>query len=375
MPVFLEFLLVAFLIYLWESGLWLPKQAVALRRSWFSKKWKALPATRFLATRDLGVVPMLPIPPDSGLAPCASFPLVVDASEKIFMVTPDGDFHETVASSWDDIRFSGLRLSVGDRSIRCQSPVVADLLRQGKRSGLSPQDAIRSIWTTSLSPNRAKRELKRWRILTSPFRFYCPALTIGFFVGIPAAYFYLGSFTALMLAAWLWCLMLAISLNLFYLAKRGYPAARSEIKQDAFLSLLIPFHAMRALEISSVHAFARTHPVAMILSSGDLTHSWLGKYVRSLLFPRPGHKGDSAHSNSAASTLTARGFRLDSFDIAPDLSEDPEATSYCPRCHGMFLQGIKTCTDCGGMALRIFQTSTGEINAPSEGLDNEEARP
>ncbi|MGJ8645105.1 MAG: hypothetical protein ACSHX9_17015 [Luteolibacter sp.] len=365
MPVFLEFLLVAFLIYLWESGLWLPKQAVALRRSWFSKKWKAIPATRFLATRDLGVVPMFPIPPDSGLAPCASFPLVVDESEKIFMVTADGDFHETIASSWDDIRFSGLRLTVGDRSIRCQSPVVADLLRNGRKAGLSPQNAIRRIWSTSLSPNRAKRELKRWHILTSPFRFYCPVLTIGFFIGIPAAYFYLGSFTALMLGAWLWCLMLAISLNLFYLAKRGYPAARSEIKQDAFLSLFIPFHAMRALEISSVHAFARTHPAAMILLSGDFSHRWLGKFVRSILFPRPDHSGDHALASTVLRPLKKQILSPDHFKQAPDHSEDPEASSYCPRCHSMFMLGQETCSDCGGMELRKFQSS--EENQTNKG--------
>lgn len=354
MPVFLEFLLVAFLIYLWESGLWLPKQEIALRRSWFSKKWKAIPATRFLSTRDLGVVPMFPIPPDSGLAPCASFPLVVDESEKIFMVTPFGDFHETSASSWEDLRFSGLRLSVGDRSIRCQSPVVGDLLRRGRKAGLSPQDAIRRIWSTSLSPNRAKRELKRWRILTPSLRFYCPLLTFGFFGGIPAAYLNLGSFTALMLAAWLWCLMLAISLNLFYLAKRGYPAARSEIRQDAFLSLIIPFHAMRALEISSVHAFARTHPAAMILSSRDFGHRWLGKFIRSLLFPRPGHAGDHAHSSTALHLLKKQIHSQEHFDQTPDHSDDPEASSYCPRCQNMFMPEIDVCTDCGGMKLRKF---------------------
>ncbi|MEP2775256.1 MAG: hypothetical protein ABJQ29_01840 [Luteolibacter sp.] len=354
MPVFFEFLLVAFLIYLWESGLWLPKQAVALRRSWFGQRWKAIPATRFLATRELGVVPMFPFPPDAGLTPCATFPLVVDASGKIFMETSDGDFHETHASTWDDISYSVPRLTAGDRSIRCQSPVVAGLLREGKQASLDPQETIRRAWSSSLSPSRAKREMKRWRILSSPFRFYCPLLTLGFFAGIPAAYFFFGSLSALMLGAWLWCLMLAISLNLFFLAKRGYPAARSEIRQDALLSLLIPFHAMRAFELTSVHAFARTHPVAVILSSGNPKHPWLAKYLRSLLFPRPGHAGDLAHSSTVLPIMEKRGLTLDHFKEAPDRSQDPEATSYCPRCHGMFLPGTKKCSDCGGMELRNF---------------------
>lgn len=358
MPVFLEFLLVAALIYLWESALWLPKRGHALRRGWFGKTWRVIPATRLISTRELGVIPMLPVPPDSGLAPCPGFPLAVGVTGAIFVESADGDFRETDVRTWEQIRFSAPHLHAGNLSVRCQSPATMDSLREGKSLGLDPHSAIRRSTALSLSPARAKRDLKRWRIVSAPLRLYGPTLTIGFFAGIPAAYLTLGSVSALWLAAWLWLIMLATALHLFWIAKSVYPACRDEIRQDAWLSILVPFHAMRALEITSVHAFARTHPAAILLSSGAMHHPWLRAFMRGLLFPRPTHPGDAARASTLLPPLEKilRGKNMSSshFDTAPDRAEDPDAFSYCPRCHGMFLTGREKCGDCGDMPLRIF---------------------
>lgn len=358
MSVFLEFLLIAALIYLWESALWLPKRGHALRRGWFRKKWRVIPATRLLTTRELGVIPMLPIPPDSGLVPCPGFPLATDETGAIFIESADGDFRQTDARSWDQIRYSAPHLVAGNLSVGCQSPATMDSLREVKLLGLDPQAAIHRCAALSLSPSRAKRDLKRWHIISAPLRLYGPALTLGFFGGIPAAYVFLGPASALWLAAWLWCVMFAISLHLFWIAKHAYPSCRSEIRQDAFLSLIVPFHAMRAMEIISVHAFARTHPAAILLASGETDHPWLRSFIRSLLFPRPTHPGDSAHASTflpeIEKNLRRKNMTPADFDTAPDNTDDPDASSYCPRCHGMFLKGRKTCSDCGEMPLRLF---------------------
>lgn len=358
MPVFLEFLLVAALIYLWESALWLPKRGHALRRSWFGKKWRVIPATRLLSTRELGVVPMLPLPPDFGLAPCPGFPLAVDEMGTIFLETADGDFRKTDALSWEHFRYATPHLIAESLSVRCQSPAVMEPLREAKSQGLDPQAAIRHCAARSLSPARAKRDLKRWRIVSAPLRLYGPALTLGFFGGIPAAFLLISPASALWLAAWLWCVMLAISLHLFWIAKHAYPSCRSEIRQDALLSLIVPFHAMRAMEIISVHAFARTHPVAILLASGEAMHPWLHSFIRSLLFPRHTHPGDAARTATFLSEiekiLGRKNMKAVDFDTAPKHGDDPDASAYCPRCHGMFLKGRETCSDCGDMTLRPF---------------------
>jgi hypothetical protein len=358
MPVFLEFLLVAFLFYLLESALWLPKQGFALRRSWFGKSWRVIPATRLIATRELGLVLMLPVPLDSGLAPCPGFPLTTDANGNIYLESADGNFMKADVPSWEEVRFNAPRLLAGKLSIRCQSPGMLESLREGKALGLDLQSAIRRSTALSLSPARAKMNLKKWKIVSSSLRFYAPVLTIGFFLGLPAAYVALGPMPALWLGAWLWCLMLSIGCHLMWIAKHVYPSCRSEIRQDALLSFLIPFHAMRAMELVSAQAFSRLHPAAVLISSGATDHPWLCGFVRKLMFPRTNYTGDAALAFTVLpileKILIQRNMKPGDFDVAPDHSSDPEAKTYCPRCHGMFLGGTDSCTDCGGLPLRPF---------------------
>lgn len=358
MPVFLEFLSIAALIYLWESTLWLPKRGHALRRSWFGKLWRVIPATRLLVTRELGVIPMLPVPPDFSLVPCPGFPISTNEAGDVFIETADGDLQKTDARTWEQIRYTAPHLHVGSFSIRCQSHAVMDSLREGKSLGLDLQSAIRKSAAQSLSPARAKRDLKRWKIVSMPLRLYAPILTLGFFGGLPTVYLYDGPESALRLAVLLWILMLAIGFQLLWMGKYIYPSCRSEIRQDALLSMFVPFHAMRALEINSVHAFAITHPAAILLASGATEHPWLRTFIRSLIFPRHSHVGDSARTTALlpiiAKILHTKNLTPVDFDAAPNQADDPDASAYCPRCHGMFLKNIKTCSDCGGLKLKNF---------------------
>ena len=360
MPVFLEFLLIAALIYLWESALWLPKRGHALRRAWFGKIWRVIPASRLFTTRELGVIPMLPVPPDSGLVPCPGFPLTTDDDGNIFIETADGELLKTDARSWDQIGYTSPYLHAGSFRVRCQSHAVLATLREGNTLGLDLKAGITRALTLSLSPTRAKRDLKRWKIVTSSLRLYCPILTLGFFAGIPAAYIYIGAESALWLAAWLWFLMLAIACQLFWLGKSVYPACRKEIRQDALLSIFVPFHAMRALEITSVHVFPTTHPASVLLASNATEHPWLRAFIRSLLFPKPNHSGDSTRVSTLLpiieKILRRKNLTTADFDTAPNRADDPDASSYCPRCHGMFLKNIKTCSDCGDLALKSFSS-------------------
>lgn len=355
MPVFAEFLLVAFLIYLWESALWLPKRGLVLRRRWIGGGWRVMVPGRWLATRELGVVALLPLPPDAGLAPCGGFPLVCDDDGGIFSETGDGDFRATGATGWDDFHWETPRLRVGGVRVRCQSPLVVEPLRRWRARGVAPAAALRRIWRCQLDERRARRLLRRWQLVSSGLRWLPLLLVLGFFVGLPGLYLWGGPWLVLGWVLLLWGLMAVIACRVWWLGNRVFPAARAELRMDALLSLLVPFHAMRALEIVSVHAFAGVHPLALLVATGDLRNPWLGKFTRRVLHPRPENPGDEAMKRTVLPpldpVLRRCGVAVADWDVPPVLNDDPEAVACCPRCHAHFAAGPVACPDCGGLPL------------------------
>ncbi len=358
MSAFAEFLLIASALFLWESTLWLPLRSVALRRRWRGHKWQVMRPDRLFATRHLGLVPMLPLPPDSGLAPCQAPPLVVNANG-MFMLEDAAGRGECMASvSWSDIHEEPHHLRVGTMRSRISSPRGIDVLRRAKQRGATPQAAVRQAWRLALSPARAGREWRRWHMVSGPLRWCGPILTLGFFAGLPMIYIYHGSQASVLFALWLWCLMGWTAAHLWWLGRRVYPGARPALRMDALLSLLVPFHAMRALEIASVHAMGTTHAVGLMLSTRDLTNKWLGGFIRRILHPLPGVAADAGYSAALrpllAAALSSCGKLLEDFDAAPGRADDPAASAYCPRCHGRYQARVQSCRDCQGIALRQF---------------------
>ncbi|MEO6474539.1 hypothetical protein [Luteolibacter sp.] len=349
--------MVAILLYFWESTLWLPLRGIALRKRWFGNRWKALDPTSLIATREIGLVPMLPFPPDFGLAPCQAPSLFADENG-LFLETTDGRIEILDGIGWEDLKEDTHHLLVGNRKIRITSKRCIEILRRAKQRGEAPEAAARQAMWLAFSPSRAAREWKRWRLVSSPLRIYGPVLALGFFAGLPLAYVKLGTLPTLVLALWLWCVMAWTGCHLWWLGKRVYPGARSALRTDALLALIVPFHAMRAMEMASVHAVGTTHPVGLILSSGDFDNPWLGGFVRRVLHPMSGVTGDNRRANALriplVRALARCGREIEEFDTAPDRSSEPEAVSYCPRCHGLFLPGVETCADCHGMKLRRF---------------------
>jgi hypothetical protein len=348
---------VAVLLYLWESTLWLPLRGVALRRRWFGKHWKALDPASLIATREIGLVPMLPFFSDRGLAPCQNPPLLADESG-LFLMTEHERIETLNGIRWEDLKEESHHLRVGGRKIRITSKRCIDVLRRAKQRGATPEAATRQAVWLAFSPVRAGREWKRWQLVSSQLRFNSPILTLGFFGGLPLAYVKFGTLPTLMLALWLWCVMAWTGCHLWWLGSRVYPDAKAALRMDALLALIVPFHAMRAMEIDSVHAMATTHSVGLLLSSGDFENPWLGKYIRRVLHPMAGLAGDarlaSALQPPLLRALARCGRSIEEFDTVPDRSDDAGAVNYCPRCHGLFLVAVETCADCQGMKLRSF---------------------
>jgi hypothetical protein len=212
----------------------------------------------------------------------------------------------------------------------------------------------------ALSPARANREWRRWKLVSSQLRLNGAVLAVGFFVGLPMVYVFMGTLQTLILAGWLWCVMAWTATRLWWLGKRVYPGARSALRMDALLSLLVPFHAMRALEIASVHAMGTTHPVGLILSSRDFENPWLSRFVRTMLYPMPGQVEDAAFQAALrpilAEALSHCGKAVEDFDRPPDRADDLEATRFCPRCHALYRGDVESCSDCRGVSVKKFSS-------------------
>ncbi|MBC8128340.1 MAG: hypothetical protein H8M99_14460 [Gloeobacteraceae cyanobacterium ES-bin-144] len=347
MSAFAEFLLIAVLLFLWESTLWLPLRGIALRKRWIAGRWSVLDPSALLSFRKTGLVPMFPLPPDFGLAPCQGPPLIVAPDGGMLMETDDGYWIEVVVVSWADFQEEGHCLVVAGRKTRLTSRRWLEILKRARQRGADPVDAVRLAAKLAFSPTRASRELRKWHLVSKTLRWTGLLLTVGFFVGLPMIYLYRGSLDAMLFVLWLWLVMCWISGQLWWLAARVYPGAKSALRMDALLALLVPFHAMRAMEIASVHSFGTTHPLALLVSAGDMNHPWLQRFLRKLEHVKPTeHASVAALRPLVSMALATRGKVIADFDVMPDASKDLEAVKYCPRCHGMFLGHAMKCGEC-----------------------------
>jgi hypothetical protein len=354
MPVFLEFLLVAFALYVWESTLWLPLRGVALRRR--RKGWKVLDPGEWFAVREVGVIPLFPLPPDAGMAPCQIPPLFVDGNGTFLIDLGKGVLVPIPSPQWKDLLRDAHHLRVGGMKVRISSDRCMEILHRSKVRGATPAEAVRKAWRIALSRTRSGREWRRWNMVSASLRWYGPILVLGFFAGLPLVYIHLGSERALYFALWLWFIMACTAGHLWWLGRRVYPDARSAFRMDALLCLVVPFHAMRASEIASVHAMGVTHPVGLMLSSGDLANPWLCRFIRGIVHPLPGNKEDAIYASALRPLmmplLAHHGKSLADFDTPPDVLDDEGASRYCPRCHSLYQSTVSGCEDCRGLELR-----------------------
>lgn len=358
MSTFAEFCLIALALYLWESILWLPLRSVALRRRWFSNRWRVLHSDRWLAIKETGAIPLLPFFPDDGMAPCQAPPIIATESGDMLLATSIGKLVPLNTVEWTDIREESHHLIVAGYKTRLSSARCVEVLRRAKHRGATPVAAVRQAWRFALSPIRARREWRRWQLVSGPLSWLTPLLTLGFFAGLPVIYLFLGNLQTVLFALWLWCLMIMISVHLWWLGRRVYPEARAALRMDAMLAVLVPFHAMRAREIASIHAMGTTHPVGLLLSTRDLSNPWLAGFIRELRHPRPELPEDASMAAAllppVALALARCGMTTTDFEVPPDRSADPEVASYCPRCHGMYLAQVTVCRDCRGVKLQPF---------------------
>ena len=352
MPDSLNFLLVALAIHAWDCMRWLPVRMPALKKRLFGRAWRAVDARALFSAKGKGAVPVSAWRPEFHFAPCQSPPVVVGPEGRFFIDQGDADWRAcegvpTVHVQDQIVRIGGLTVPVSSVA------TIASWL-ECPPEGLA--EAVRAEWRRSLSVRRARRTWQWWRRASDGFAWSVPLLAPGFFLVLPAYYCFLGAKAAALLAGGLWLLMVATGFRLWWLAGRlGNPAGRS-LRMDAILAMIVPFHAMRAVEEGAVPAMARTHPAAFLLAQRQFDSPWLAAFVRRLLHLRPGVRGDQALADLVLPQLKEETSRLGldpaRWDVPPLRRPGLDGDRYCPRCHALYGKAARTCGDCLGLPLR-----------------------
>ncbi|MFM7180593.1 MAG: hypothetical protein ACKO2G_03895, partial [Verrucomicrobiales bacterium] len=294
MPAEYQFLVVAVLLYAWELILWIPVRGRGFRAR--RKGWRSLDPRSVLVLRDRGAVFSWPLLADSGFHVATPFPLILRADGRVWLDL--GNDQWKTLGKFDrakchrdhlDLVMSGQKVPL--LSAAESDPFLADLKADAANDGTA---AIQRAWERSFSLPRARAALKKWRLFCGPFLWLCPLLTIAFFGVLPFLFFKVGGKETALFGLWTLTVLLTIQVLMVVVGGRIFPKAKGAFWGEAIISLLLPFHAMRATRHGLPHAFAGVHPVALLLAAGQTKHPYLNDFARRLRNPRPGNEGDAA---------------------------------------------------------------------------------
>ena len=176
---------------------------------------------------------------------------------------------------------------------------------------------------------------------------------------------YLGGFVT--------CWLLAV-LSFYSAHSVLYPSCVKERRKRCAMMVLSPATAMRAPSTLSRNMFASFHPVAV--AAVLCARQTFLEFARPFFLDLHSAPTESCAADSA-SFRTEQWFRdhLGSqllgvlHSVGVEVAElvkaplpDPDARSYCPRCHSQFVLENGTCKDCGGLQLKPFNESPPAFN-------------
>jgi hypothetical protein len=355
MSAFSEFCLVALALYAWESIFWFPLSGVCLRIGFRKKKIRVSEPDRWFVTKSAGLIFTSFLPGSRTFFPCQPLPLVVDDTGRWLILLDNGRYVKIPAPSWDDISELQHQLRVGNRTVKVSSSRCLQQLWQGKKRGLSPGDAVRDCWRKSLSLSRVSHEWKKWQLLAAPLFLLQPLLMCWFIYGA-VLYAYQGEhFRFLYFLVCMLLIMLTIATRVIWMGRKGYPVCGSSFTMDALLACLVPFHSMRVAESCAQQALSGINPIAALLEMAP-SNTWLWQQLRQLSHPRS-HRAEDEILYAALAPFLEKAFsqkkmHWSDFDQAPDQAREEGETSYCPRCHALYLAGKVVCGDCLDYPLR-----------------------
>jgi hypothetical protein len=363
MPAEYQFLVVAALLYAWELVLWIPVRGRAFRAR-RRKGWRTLDPRSALVLRDRGAVFSRPLVADSGFHIASPFPLIPGSDGRVWLDLGNDQWKPIGKLDRARCHRDHLDLVVSGHKLPLLSPAESDPFLDDLKANAHDDGAaaIRTAWERSFSLPRARAALKKWKLFRGPFLWLCPLLTLSFFVVLPFLFLKVGGREAALCGLWTLTVLLTIQVLLVVVGGRVFPKAKGVFWGEALMSLLLPFHAMRATRHGLPHAFAGIHPVALLLAAGQTKHPYLDEFSRRLRNPRPGNDGDAAWAALVQPLFSAACARAGApipTDIGP--VSEPGSDAWCPRCLALYQNPTTNCRDCSGLPLREFPREMGNL--------------
>jgi hypothetical protein len=164
-------------------------------------------------------------------------------------------------------------------------------------------------------------------------------------------------------ACWLYAILSFCSAH-----HRLYPDGGAERRKCWALMVLSPVAAMRCPNALSRNLLASYHPVAVAVAV--CAQRTLLKFAKPFLLDLQYALPTASHTENPACYRTEQWFRsclenqlrevllssgIDNTDLLKPPAPDPDARSYCPRCHSQFVLAAGVCEDCRGVRLMSFE--------------------
>ena len=375
-----QILAILAILYFSEGACWLPQSAVCFSAAW--RQFRPLRAATFLRNERGGLV-FFSLPPFSAPLICQPWPLCIspdgirldgDTSAGVQAATSSGPQH----FAYDEIQSVESRhvelLINGRAAARCASTEIARGLAESlstilKTPAAAREDAIDSVLqgTTNVDAIRARLELLRTHgfvlTLTSTC-FFLYTFVLGYLLlcvpqGVP---YQSGIYFGGLAATWL------VTVICFWVAHRKiFSGQNRERRRRIAMMLLVPTGAMRAPATLSRNLLANFHllAVASVICSAETFRALAQRSLLSVnqlahaTAAADGNSGDSTAawfysrlSHCLADVVRLRGLEPTELLQAP--TPDPDALSYCPRCHAQFIVPSGVCRECGNATLVPF---------------------
>ncbi len=376
MSDFEQLILILGAIYAIECIAWVPHGSVAIIRFMGPLAWLTYPM-RLLADRRGGPCVMSPWPMSANFL-CAPPSLAytptavarMDGEQANAGTTAQADAAtalneiKRVTTSDDALYVDGRMLAqfVTPKVARREARFLRRLvhLPEEQRSG-----AIAGHLAQQFDVAAAARRIRQFDRRLRMLRLATVFLMVFLFVLLPSLHFSVG------LLRWWWALIptyivlqLAIVSEFVALHGRYEPRQKSQRVRHALLMAMAPTAAMRGFDALSRSLLAEFHPltVAATVLPRPAFHALAQKTFLQMLYPpqRPDTDASTPRARvvDASNTELARTLRawLPSQGIAPETilappeAHDQRCKSYCPRCHGQFVEPTATCVSCGGVA-------------------------
>lgn len=376
--------LVLVCLYGWECLCWLKRGSVGFI-TWLGNHWQAVNPGTLAGNQHGSFVFVPPLPPLGHILTGNQFPLSLSAEGVLGFVASN------VNPGWrpqqterffrfDEIKTieaKGKKLLVnGELLLKATSPALA--LRVGRDVKLLekvpvPQrvSAIEKIFRETFDTKAIEKRWRDFQKQTAIMHWLVNVLFLYVFVLAPVMIKSLG-----LKLSWIGLLvgLLALTTAIATLFRRAHKTFYPEAEEERFTHFLTiwlsPVTCIRALDILSGHLLETFHPLAIarVFCSPEQFRELAGKGLRDVHFPAlplcpPTQTGAAATEQESRALLrkTMEAFlrqgKIDPGElVGPPKPLDEMCRAYCPRCHGQFTSSGGSCSDCGGLPLKAFES-------------------